>query len=336
MVWPARLRALWNQHALPDRHVNWSSALTRHTARLLDERNVDIVLSTSPPHSSQLALARLRRQRRFRWVTDFRDPWTVPARRPRSRLAMRLQRGMEVAVLKGCDLVVTNTPGNAAALRGEFAFLPPGKIEVVPNAFDDAMLTAGTTPVTDSADLTYVGELYLGMVDRMVDALERLARRTPNAVPRIAVQGEVDPREWAKFERAGLSAYVEARGSVAHDESLRVMCRARALLLLLPDAPNWTSCVPSKLYPYLASGRPVLAIAPDGDAARIIKQTGVGAALTVPDAEATADGMAAFLARAGAAESWTGRQSGEIAHYAASAQAGRMDAILRAMLERAT
>ncbi len=68
------------------------------------------------------------------------------------------------------------------------------------------------------------------------------------------------------------------------------MRAAHALVLLLPADPAWASCVPSKLYPYLASGRPVLVLAPRGDAAAIVEEARAGVALDAfaPDAAAAA------------------------------------------------
>ncbi|HEU4365920.1 MAG TPA: glycosyltransferase [Candidatus Krumholzibacteria bacterium] len=330
----SRLRTLWNDHAIPDRHVTWSRSLAAGARRILDEAALDVVLSTSPPHSSHLALARLRRRRAFHWATDFRDPWTAPARQARNPVSAAVQRRMEREVLAACDVVIANTEGNRDALRRAFPSIPGAKVHVVPNAFDDAMLGSGVAPATDDADLTYVGEVYPGMVDRLVAALGRLSARSPASVPRIAIHGEVDPREWNKIAAAGLAAFVELRGRVPHAESLRAMQRARALLLLLPDAVNWATCVPSKLYPYLASDRPVLAIVPEGDAARIVRAAGAGVAITTGGSDTTADAIAAFMARTRAGAEWRGRKSDVVAGYAASTLAARLDEILRGLVVR--
>lgn len=325
---PSRLRTLWNDYAIPDRHVAWARSLAGAARRILDEHAIEVVLSTSPPHSSHLGLARLRRRQAFRWVSDFRDPWTAPARQRRGPISAAIQRRMEATVLGASDAVIANTEGNREALRRAFPELPAGKLHVVPNAFDDAMLRAPAEPAGDSADLTYVGEIYPGMTDRLVAALARVHESAPASVPRVAVYGDVDPREWRRIADAGLGAFVELRGRVSHAESLRAMQRSRALLLLLPDAENWSTCVPSKLYPYLASGRPTLAIVPEGDAARIVRAAGAGEALTAEDPGASAVALTAFVSRVREGGPWPERRGGIIAGYAASALAARLDAIL--------
>jgi glycosyltransferase involved in cell wall biosynthesis len=67
---------------------------------------------------------------------------------------------------------------------------------------------------------------------------------------------------------------VELRGQVPYSEALAEMRRANILLLL--DSPGRRAGVPAKLYEYLGSGRPVLALAePDGDTAVVLQRSGV-------------------------------------------------------------
>jgi glycosyltransferase involved in cell wall biosynthesis len=288
-----RTRSLWKDVAIPDPHVTWIPALLRGASALLDE-GAGVVFSSSPPHSTQLALSLLRRSRRFRWVADYRDPWTAPSRQPRRAASLALQAAMEARALSAADCVIANTAGNRDALLARFG-LAKDRVRVVTNGFDDAMLDAAPE-ASDQADLTYVGEVYPGMMDRYVAAVAMMRERG-GAVPTLATYGDIDPREWRRLEAAGLAASVERRGVVSHEDSLRAMRAARALLLLLPDRESWRTCVPSKLYPYLAARRPVLALVPEGDAASLVRHANAGEALTDPDAGATAAAISRFFER---------------------------------------
>ena len=81
------------------------------------------------------------------------------------------------------------------------------------------------------------------------------------------------------LERLGTDG-IACKGVVSPAQSLRVMRDARSLLLLLPMDPRWATCVPSKMYSYLFTERPILAVVPEGDAARIVRATGSGVAVT--------------------------------------------------------
>jgi glycosyltransferase involved in cell wall biosynthesis len=57
------------------------------------------------------------------------------------------------------------------------------------------------------------------------------------------------------------------------------------LLLLMPDSePRAKGLLTGKLFEYMASGRPILCIGPeDGDAARILRETGAGQTISFED-----------------------------------------------------
>jgi len=67
--------------------------------------------------------------------------------------------------------------------------------------------------------------------------------------------------------------------------------------VLLPDEERWKSCVPSKLYWYLAARRPILALVPEGDASRLVRELNAGEVLS-GDAKALARQLEEFTLRA--------------------------------------
>jgi hypothetical protein len=67
---------------------------------------------------------------------------------------------------------------------------------------------------------------------------------------------------------------------VTRRESLREMVSASALLLVQPGT---TVSVPGKAYEYLAAGRPLLALAEEGETAELVRASGIGTSVR-PDA----------------------------------------------------
>jgi len=324
-----RLDGLWKKVAFPDVHVRWSVALARALTRLLDRESFDAVLTSSPPHSSQCVVAAVRRRRRFVWVADYRDPWTAPSRYPRHRLSLALHRALERRALAAADLVLANTRGNREALLRSFPTIDPGRVDVLTNGFDDSMLDAPAEPLAETSDLTYVGEVYPGMMDSYLDAVARLAKDDPALAPRLAIYGNVDPREWRKVVERGLEGRVERRGFVSHEESLRAMRRARGLLLLLPQRESWRTCVPSKAYPYLASGRRVLALVPEGDSAALVRAAGVGEAIVGTDSVTAAAAVARFVGSIRRDGDRAVPVPPQVRAYSYAAIAARLDGLLR-------
>lgn len=318
----------------PDKRAGWMSPLGLCAARVIRRDRVDVVFSSSPPHSSQLAIACVRRLARFRWVVDMRDPWTAPRRHGKSRMGRRLQRAMERWVLASCDAIVANTEGNRDALLAAFPRLDGGKIHVITNGYDDRQEVPASLPYDDlrDADIVYVGEVYEGMLDTFIAAVCIIRSRDPDSVPVLHVYGKVDAGEADKVVRNGLERWIVFKGVVTPAQSLRVMRDARSLLLLLPQTERWKTCVPSKTYPYLFAGPPILALVPDGDAARIIRKTGAGIVVVYPDAEAAARTLTEFVAGGRERESHTERDAALTARYTFTNLSAQLDTLLTTLV----
>ena len=280
----------------PDKQVGWTLPLFFALRRALRSRSDAVVLSSSPPHSCQVPIALLRRLTRFHWVVDFRDPWTAPVRQPRGAFSRWCQRRLESSVLGRADRIIVNTPGNRRALLEAFPSVETERVHVVTNGYDPDLTPSGAVgdTVADSADIVYVGEIYPGMLDLYLRSVGIMAEGG-GAVPELHVYGIFDDREKEAVRAAGLEAAVVHQGVVSWQRSLEIMRGAPALLLLLQHHERWRSCVPSKLYPYLYSGSPVLALVPAGDASEILDRAGAGIAVTSDQPSQVAAEMQRFF-----------------------------------------
>jgi hypothetical protein len=201
----------------PDKQVGWLVPLLRNGRRLIRAGGIDVVVSSSPPHSSQWGMYLLRKARKFKWIVDFRDPWTAPVRHARNPVSVLLQSRMERRVLRRCDRIVVNTPGNRRAMLAAFPDIEPSKVEVVTNGYDAEHGCDDALESSDyvDCDMVYVGEIYKGMLDTFLDALVRLRERDPEAVPKIHVFGTIHAREYEKIEARGLQENIVYRGYVS-------------------------------------------------------------------------------------------------------------------------
>ena len=80
----------------------------------------------------------------------------------------------------------------------------------------------------------------------------------------------------AEDQRAGLEgrrSAVEITGFVPQQEALRAMCDTDCLLLTMTNDIS----LPGKLFEYMATGKPILALcSPESEVARILDETGAG------------------------------------------------------------
>ena len=61
---------------IPDARIGWNKYAFAKCCALIEKENIDTILVTSPPQSSQLIGLRLKKKYKLKWIADVRDPWT--------------------------------------------------------------------------------------------------------------------------------------------------------------------------------------------------------------------------------------------------------------------
>jgi glycosyltransferase involved in cell wall biosynthesis len=326
---------------LPDARVGWAPFAVREALRLHRARPFDAVLTSGPPHSAHLIGRALKRRTGVPWVADFRDPWTginYYEELPMTEAARRLDRRLERSVLREADRVVTVSPSWAeglAALAGR-----NDGVLVVHNGYDEEDFEGvprGPEAVArDRFVLAYVGSMYATRNPTTLWAV-LTGLRAAGEVERLRVRlvGGVGEDVRTALTAAGLDRVTEVAAYVPHDEAVRAMTAAALLLLVVDPCATERGILTGKLYEYLASGRPVLALGPpEGDAARLLAETAGGRLFARDDVE----GIAAFVREHYAAwaegEPRPGADPAAVASYARRAEAGQIAAVLDAVTAR--
>jgi hypothetical protein len=257
---------------LPDSYLGWVPFAARAALEVARTDAVDVVFSTSPPESTHLAARAVHRRTRLPWVADFRDPWmNLHLLDAPSRWHARVHRRMEESVCASAHVLVT-TRWHEARLRDDY---PGARVTRLPNGYEGeeiARLDAGRPP---GRPLRVV---HAGMLTQQRSAapfLEALARVLA-AEP--ALRGEVTvefigPRE-DENERAAqrlhLGDVVAFRDPLRHADALRAQAAAHVLLLIKHADARYDGLVPGKLYEYIGLCRPILALAPPGEARDLV------------------------------------------------------------------
>ena len=271
---------------LPDARVGWWSFAVWRGKQLLNTGRFDALITSGAPHSVHLTGTTLQRWTGTPWVADLHDPWTDISYYddlPHTRWARRLDAALERHVLGRADAVTTVSPSWADL----FARKAANDYHVVENGFDAADFEGlHEPPGTDAFVLAHVGKLYASRNPTALwDALATL--RSEGAIPdlRLRLVGAVDPVVRRSLQTRDLLPVVEEVGFVPHDDALRHMARSTLLLLVIEPFAQADGMITSKLYEYLASGRPVLGVGPPtGDANALLQRHDAGEIVERSDA----------------------------------------------------
>ena len=313
------------RHGFPDPLVRWLPRAWRRAEELLSAHRFDAVVTTSFPFTSVL-LGRMARERfGVPWVAEFRDLWTEDPRFPRQSAAFLADsERLERETLESADAVVAVSP----PLAERFVRRGGGdRVRCIELSYEEADFTFAREPPSDRFRLVQAGTLYPGM----------LPAALPKALDLLAQLGKLDRARLdiavAGANLSGRSGLPGARflGPVLHAEMVRLYRGASALLLTLPA--ELREFIPSRLFEYMASGAPILALVPpDSVAARMVLRSRTG---TVVDIAAGVDEVAAavheFYVRGRNGTLTTAPDWEYIRGFSSRAMAGRWAALLNGL-----
>jgi len=300
------LRSIQRWMILPDGYRPWARAAEHAASDRIAKGGVDAIWTTSSPESAHLAGLALQKRHRLPWIADFRDPWVGRVTyHPPTPWHDARHRAMERRVVQSADKVTMVSEAMAALYRARYPEIDPARFVVLPNGFDpddwrraDLDLAASAPEAARRFVLLHAGQLaHRPTVRTLLLAARLLLERDPAAreTLRLRFMGgneEIGPRE---RERYGLGETLEFTPSQPHVASLVAMRRASALLLLGHGGDADALLYTGKLYEYLSSGRPVLAILDEGPAAELIRATGAGVVVRPGDVEGAQNALQAWL-----------------------------------------
>lgn len=261
---------------IPDPRKFWVKPAVKVLEDLIVSNEIDVIITTGPPHSMHLIGHKLKQKLDVKWVADFRDPWTqwgLFQNFNMSQLAWNKHKKLEKKVLRDANEVITVSHHYAEGLKE----LYQRDVHVITNGFDEAEFESVANIKPDKFVIR-----HLGVVDEhrnpwpLLNAVEKLAAQ--NVQINIEFVGNVNETLKAEIsERKELAGSVEFKPYVSHSEVLPLYRKSAVLLSLPMNAENAKGNIPGKIFEYLAAKRPILAIGDiSGDAARIVKETGAG------------------------------------------------------------
>lgn len=268
---------------IPDARIGWYRSAVDAGMRAIADHRIDAIVSSSPPYTCAMIARSLKRRTGLPWIAGMRDPWTGFITTPRRwGIPARIDRSFERSVFAEADEVEVAWPGIAKDALGKYPDLPREKFHVLPNGYDSADFPTvdPSERLDDRFTITYTGSMYgrrnpaafLEAVERLVDR-----RQIDSARLRLRFIGRFGEEVMEMFDRSSVREVIEVVGYMPHSDSVRQLFLSDALLLVVDECDESEEVVPGKVYEYIGSRRPVLAVAPErGSIAELIAETGAG------------------------------------------------------------
>lgn len=268
----------------PDAYIGWYPFALAAGSRTLNGWRPEIVFASAPPFTTLLVVRRLARRFSIPLVAEYRDRWIEDPYTDYSRLELALDRRCEDGVLRDvCGLVTVSEPW-----AEDYRQRTGKPVAVVYNGFDlDDFPESGSSPDTnrDRLEIVYTGIIYPERRDPtpLFQALKRLGSKADQI--RVKFFGATPHLVAASVAECDVEAHVEVNGVVPYRQALDVQAKADVLLLMQWNDPKERGNCPGKLFEYIASRRPTLALGPpDGVPAKILRERNAGVLVNEPDA----------------------------------------------------
>jgi glycosyltransferase involved in cell wall biosynthesis len=271
---------------IPDARFLWVKPSVKYLKKYIQENNIDTIVTSGPPHSLHLIGLQLKKDLNVKWFADFRDPWTTIGYHKALKLsssAEKKHKALEKEVLNSADTIIVTSK----TTKTEFQALTSKPIEVITNGYDVEKIEKQT--LDEKFTLAHIGSFLSERNPRILwKVLNELIKENKDFKNDFCLKliGATSQEVLDAISEFKLNDYVRNLGYVSHQEAIMHQRKSQVLLLIEIDSADTKSIIPGKLFEYMVSERPILALGPENsDFAEIITATNTGVFFTYDEKE---------------------------------------------------
>lgn len=248
-------------YLIPDKNRLWALTAVKKGIELVKNEEIDVIISTSPPHSTHIVAQKIAAKTNIRWLIDFRDEWSNNSTFFKFPNQSK-QKELESEVLTKCDHVITVTK---TAKNNFEKLIDEDKISVIYNGYDEADFE--NVQITNDYSnnlphkIMYAGRLNeLHSPKNFFKALSELKENKLIDENKVSIEiiGSDQNKKWLNGSPE-LKEIVNFRSYLPHDELLNHLVKADSLLLLGTNM-NETEFIPAKVYEYFRLNKKIVGI----------------------------------------------------------------------------
>lgn len=266
---------------IPDARIFWVKPSVEFLSAYLEQEKIDTIITTGPPHSLHLIGLKLKKRIGVEWIADFRDPWTTIGYHKKLRLRKSSwvkHKILEGEVLNTADKIIVTS----FTTKKEFYYITEKPIKVITNGYDNEPVEK--IELSQKFTVSHIGSLLSGRNPHVLwEALSELIKEEEGFAGdfELCLAGTVSKEVLKTIYNHGLKEFIKLSGYVSHEESIKLQRSSQVLLLIEIDSDETKCIIPGKLFEYMVSQRPILAIGPENwDVNQIISETNTGIVFT--------------------------------------------------------
>jgi hypothetical protein len=278
---------------IPDGRRGWLKFALKEGKKILQLEKPDVIFSSSPPYTCAMIAMKLKKYSREKmkedipWVSDFRDAWTDYISTPnRWFIPSMIDKRYERKTLEEANVITTVVNGIKDDFDEKYPHISQQKKYVlIRNGFDvdDFVNIKGLPKEKDKLTIVYTGSMY-GKRNPyfLIDTLSGLCKdkKIDKDKIKLIFVGRCGSDILNFINSSDIKESINIISYIPHSESIEYLMKADAMLLIIDEDKYSKMIVSGKVFEYLgaslSTGKPIIAITPEGEAADLIRQTNSG------------------------------------------------------------
>lgn len=228
----------------------------------------DLIVSTSGPYASHIVAEKLKKKGLAKkWIADYRDPWSDNFAFPGIFPFNQLEKWLEKKLMRSADIITTVSTPFAEDFSRKY---PSKQVLSIENGFDPddqkKLPDESVFPNDGKFRIIHTGSIYEGKRDftPLFQAIAELKNETNIEALEIIFVGTQLGNLDSQIKQYGISTWVKNQGMVPREKALCMQRDAHALLFLPWNDPAFPGVLTGKIFEYLFSGTPIIAVGGTG------------------------------------------------------------------------
>ncbi len=257
---------------VPDYKVLWVPFCIRKCSALIKKFSIKTIITTSPPHSVQLAGIYLKKKfPHLNWIVDFRDLWTdYNVYNYPFQYVRKLEEWMEKKTVSNADNILCATESIKRIFLKKYPALSADKFTVITNGYDPDDFNKAHSGNISNKKISKKNKLkilYSGSlndwrnIENLTNAISMLINNNKIDRKKINIQlrGHITVKDAQMIAEKKLNDIFEIFPMEEHLNSLARLNDADILLLII-GALEGSEVLTGKIFEYIGSQRPIFGI----------------------------------------------------------------------------
>jgi len=284
--------AVYYRTTIIDYYDGWIPCGLIKSLKLIKKAKIDLIYAHGQPPSSFVVGLLLKKITGKPLVIDYDDSWTTSVYEKKQKgIKKIIRQSIEAKLLKTADKVISVKKTTINEIMETFYGVENKKFKLITNGYDPKDFCGFVKKKNSKFVITYTGTIsdkYYYSPESFLKAIGKLIAEKKLLKENLKIKfiGMLIERYKERFlkliRQLDINDIIELKGHCSHKECIESQMKSDLLLYIIESlhgkdiSYQYAGVLPAKIFEYIYTGVPILAIVPPGYEADLIKKTKTG------------------------------------------------------------